>query len=72
MRLRRPIILLATLAATMLLAPAASATSISATTSLTGAPDPVTVGHTAAFTTTFANGPTATHDVEVRLIFPDA
>ena len=71
MRLRRSIILLAALASTVLAAPAASADSISATTTLTGAPDPVTTGHTAAFTTTFANGASAAHNVEVRITFPD-
>jgi hypothetical protein len=72
MRLRRSIILLAALAGTVLAAPAASAGSISASTSLTGAPDPVTTGHTAAFTTTFANGSSPAHNVEVRITFPGA
>ena len=72
MRPRRSIILLAALAGTVLAAPAASADSISATTSLTGAPDPVTTGHTAALTTTFANGPSPAHNVEVRVTFLDA
>jgi hypothetical protein len=69
MRLRRSIILLAALAGTVLAAPAASADTISATTSLTGAPDPVTTGHTAALTTTFANGSSLAHNVEVRITF---
>ena len=35
-------------------------------------PDPVTVGHTAALTTTFTNtGPVSVHDVELRLSIPD-
>src|SRR6478672_11180973 len=72
MRPRRSIILLAALAGTVLAAPAASADSISATTSLTGAPDPVTTGHTAALTTTFANGSSPAHNVEVRVTFFDA
>src|SRR6478609_666494 len=67
MRPRRSIILHDALSCTVLAAPAASADSISATTSLTGAPDPVTTGHTAALTTTFANGPSPAHNVEVRV-----
>ena len=63
--------LLAALAAAVVVAPAASAGSVTATTSLSGAPDPVTVGHTAAFTTSFANGPTSAHNVEVRITFPN-
>jgi hypothetical protein len=70
MRLRRPITLLAALAAVVIAAPSASAGSVTATTSLSGAPDPVTAGHTAAFTTSFANGPAAAHDVEVRITVP--
>jgi hypothetical protein len=72
MRPRRLIILLAALAGTVLAAPAASAHSISAATTLTGAPDPVTLGHTAALTTTFTNGSSTAHNVEVRVNFPDA
>ena len=72
MRLRRPIILLAALVAAALTAPAASGSGATIATSLTAAPDPVTIGHTAALTTTFDNtGPVGVHDVEVRLSLPE-
>ena len=72
MRLRRPIIVLAALAATALIAPSASWSHSSVTTAITGAPDPVTVGHTAAFTTTFSNGNVGkVGNVESRVQWPD-
>jgi uncharacterized repeat protein (TIGR01451 family) len=72
MRPGRPIILLAVLAATALFASAAAGSGATIATSLTAAPDPVTVGHTAALTTTFDNtGSVSVHDVEVRLSLPD-
>jgi uncharacterized repeat protein (TIGR01451 family) len=71
-RLRRPIIILAALVATALTAPIAAGSDATVSATLTGAPDPVTVGHTAAFTTTFTNtGPVSVHDVELRLEVPD-
>ena len=72
MRLRRPIIILAALAATALTAPVAAGSDATVSATLTAAPDPVTVGHTAALTTTFTNtGPVSVHDVELRLSIPD-
>src|SRR4249919_4228003 len=68
----RWIIVLATLAGTALTAPAAAGSEATISTTLTAGPDPVTVGHTAAFTTTFTNtGPVGVHDVELRLDIPD-
>jgi len=72
MRPRRPIILLAALAAMALTAPVAAGSEATVNATLTAAPDPVTVGHTAALTTTFSNtGPVSVHDVELRLSIPD-
>jgi hypothetical protein len=72
MRLRRPIILLAALVAGAVAAPAAAGSgSGSYATTLTGAPDPVTVGTVAALTTTFDNtGTVVLHDIEVRMEIP--
>ena len=68
----RWIIVLAALAATALTAPAAAGSEATISATLTAGPDPVTVGHTAAFTTTFTNtGPVGVHDVELRLDIPD-
>ena len=67
----RWIIVLAALAATALTAPAAAGSEATITATLTAGPDPVTVGHTAALTTTFKNtGPVGVHDVELRLEIP--
>ena len=52
MRPRRSIILLAALVATALTAPVAAGSEATINATLTAAPDPVTVGHTAALTTT--------------------
>ncbi len=72
MRPRRSIILLAALVATALTAPAAAGSEATINATLTAAPDPVTVGHSAALTTTFTNtGPVSVHDVELRLSIPD-
>ena len=72
MRPRRSIILLAALVATALTAPAAAGSGATINATLTAAPDPVTVDHTAALTTTFTNtGPVSVHDVELRLSIPD-
>jgi uncharacterized repeat protein (TIGR01451 family) len=71
MRLRSPIIVLAALVATALAAPIAAGSDATVSATITGGPDPVTVGHTAAFTTTFTNtGPVGVHDVELRLDVP--
>jgi len=72
MRPRRSIILLAALVATAFTAPVAAGSDATINATLTAAPDPVTVGHTAALTTTFTNtGPVSVHDVELRLSIPD-
>ncbi|MGH3138183.1 MAG: hypothetical protein ACRDY3_12435 [Acidimicrobiales bacterium] len=71
-RLRRPIIILAALVATALTAPIAAGSDATVSATMMGGPDPVTVGHTAAFTTTFTNtGPVGVHDVELRLELAD-
>ena len=67
----RWIIVVAALAATALTAPVAAGSEATIATTLTAGPDPVTVGHTAALTTTFKNtGPVGVHDVELRLEIP--
>jgi uncharacterized repeat protein (TIGR01451 family) len=73
MRPTKAIIVLAALVATALVVPTASGSdSASFSATMTAGPDPVTTGHTAAFTTTFTNtGPVSVHDVEVRLELPD-
>jgi Domain of unknown function DUF11 len=71
MRPSRSIIVLAALVATAVAAPAAAGSEATVSATITGAPDPVTVGRTAAFATTFTNtGSVRVHDVELRLDVP--